>query len=84
MVATMEAVAEERHIGEDVVTSSVEKVTSKVPSGVFLIAGMACVALAAGLAASGRIKHASFVGLWAPTILIMGVYNKLVKEHEPG
>jgi hypothetical protein len=32
------------------------------------------------LQASGK-KHASaFVGQWAPTVLILGLYNKLVKQ----
>ena len=29
--------------------------------------------------ASGRRDVANFIGQWAPTILIMGLYNKLVK-----
>jgi hypothetical protein len=28
----------------------------------------------------GRDTDALFVGQWAPTILIMGTYNKLVKQ----
>jgi hypothetical protein len=31
----------------------------------------------------GRAELANFVGQWAPTLLVIGVYNKLVKiEHE--
>jgi hypothetical protein len=28
----------------------------------------------------GRSKNALFVGQWAPTFLILGLYNKLVKQ----
>jgi hypothetical protein len=28
-----------------------------------------------------RDHEALFVGQWAPTILILGLYNKLVKQH---
>jgi hypothetical protein len=28
----------------------------------------------------GRDKDAVFVGQWAPTLLILGLYNKLVKQ----
>jgi hypothetical protein len=28
-----------------------------------------------------RHNEALFVGQWAPTILILGLYNKLVKQH---
>jgi hypothetical protein len=31
------------------------------------------------LALAGRGKAATFIGQWAPTLLILGVYNKLVK-----
>jgi hypothetical protein len=29
----------------------------------------------------GRDEWAMFVGQWAPTFLILGVYNKMVKQH---
>jgi hypothetical protein len=30
---------------------------------------------------TGRRNVANFIGQWAPTILIMGLYNKMVKQH---
>ncbi|HYG75969.1 MAG TPA: hypothetical protein VEK08_13275 [Planctomycetota bacterium] len=94
MVTTYEDVSEkveemmpssmtEKHQQEDVVTTNIERVTSKVPSGVFLGLGIACIAASASLALAGKTKQANFVGMWVPTILIMGLYNKLVKQHEP-
>jgi hypothetical protein len=38
------------------------------------------MALSAILWAAGKKEAASFVGQWAATILIMGVYNQLVKQ----
>jgi hypothetical protein len=29
----------------------------------------------------GKDEWALFIGQWAPSILIMGVYNKMVKQH---
>jgi hypothetical protein len=29
----------------------------------------------------GKDQWALFVGQWAPAFLIMGVYNKMVKQH---
>ena len=80
---TQEAEAPVQHRHEDRMTTKIERVTSKIPSGTFLVAGLAAIGVSAALALSGRVRHANFVGMWVPTILIMGLYNKLVKENEP-
>ena len=64
---------------EDAVTTTVEEQTKKIPSISFLGVAFACMAVSAGLMLSGRKQWANFVGQWAPTILIMGTYNKLSK-----
>ena len=33
------------------------------------------------LKVSGRKSWGNFVGQWAPTLLILGLYNKVVKQH---
>ena len=58
-------------------TEAVESRTAKVPSLAYL--GLA-VASTAALLLTGRKQLANFVGQWAPSILIMGLYNKLAKE----
>ncbi|HYF51423.1 MAG TPA: hypothetical protein VEJ63_18565 [Planctomycetota bacterium] len=83
MVSTVEELVEGKHQQEDALTTGIEKVTSKVPSATFLAAGFAFMGISALLALSGRTKAANFIGQWVPTILIMGLYNKVVKEHEP-
>jgi hypothetical protein len=39
------------------------------------------MAASAVLKIMGRDNWALFVGQWAPAFLIMGVYNKMVKQH---
>ncbi len=61
-------------------TKEIENQTSKIPSGAFLAFAVASMAISAGLALSSRRKDlANFVGLWAPSFLILGLYNKIVK-----
>ena len=63
-------------------TKAIENQTSKIPSGVYLALAVGSMALSAALAASSRRKDmANFVGLWAPSFLILGLYNKIVKTH---
>ena len=65
---------------EGSVAKQIEQQTAKLPSDWFLWAAMAAIATSATLQVTGN-KHAStFVGQWAPTFLILGLYNKLVKE----
>lgn len=64
---------------EDKVTTSVEEVTKRIPSISFLGLSIGFMALSAGLMLTGRKTWANFVGQWAPTILILGTYNKISK-----
>ncbi|HYH97731.1 hypothetical protein [Hyalangium sp.] len=64
---------------EDVATSSIEQVTKRVPSVGFLGLAIGSIAVSATLMLLGKKTWANFVGQWAPTILILGTYNKLVK-----
>jgi hypothetical protein len=61
-------------------TTMVESQTSKMPSLLFLGFAVASMAASAALVMSGRKQLGNFVGQWAPTILIMGLYNKVAKE----
>lgn len=64
---------------EGAVTKAIEHYTSQLPSGFYLSLGLGSIALAAGLHLAGRKEDASFVGQWVPTVLLLGLYNKLVK-----
>lgn len=61
-------------------TSAIENQTSKLPSLTFLGLAFGAMAASALLVATGRKELGNFVGQWAPTILIMGLYNKIAKE----
>jgi len=67
---------------EDVITKSIEKQTVKLPSGTFLFAAMAAAAVSLAFKVTGNGKNSTFVGQWVAPILILGVYNKLVKQEE--
>jgi hypothetical protein len=64
-------------------TRLIEQHTARVPSHWFLIASMGAMAASLGLELTGRTRWSRFVGMWAPTLLITGVYNKLVKALGP-
>ena len=57
----------------------IEQQTAKVPSHWFLFAALGTMSLSLTLEASGRRNLARFVGQWPSPLLIMGVYNKMVK-----
>ena len=62
------------------VAKTIEDKTAKLPSDTFLWMAVGAMTLSATLQAMGN-RHASlFVGQWAPTLLIFGLYNKLVKQ----
>jgi hypothetical protein len=67
-------------IKEGAWTKQVENQTAKIPSMAFLSLAVGSIAISAGLKLVKRTSgSASFVGLWAPTFLLLGIYNKLVK-----
>jgi hypothetical protein len=67
---------------EGKLTRSIEQQTSRIPSMFWLGLAGAAGLLSLGLKLSGREpKTANFVANWVPTILLLGIYNKLVKEE---
>ena len=77
----MEAKVQRGQSSEDQVTGSIERVTSKAPSGVFLALAIGSMAASAILQIAGQKHWSLFVGQWAAPFLIMGNYNKMVKQH---
>ena len=65
--------------GEGETTKMIESYTAKVPSGTYLTLAIGSMGLSLLMMASGRREAANFIGQWAPTLLIIGLYNKLVK-----
>jgi len=64
---------------EGPVTKRIETQTSKIPSDIFLFAALASMGLSMTLKCFKKSHTALFVGQWAAPLLIMGLYNKLVK-----
>ena len=65
---------------EGFLAKSIEEQTAKLPSDTFLWLALGSIAASLTLKVSGQDKNALFVGQWAPTFLLLGVYNKLVKQ----
>ncbi len=66
---------------EDQVTAAIENVTSKIPSSVYLGAAIASILASVSFQAAGKKHEALFVGQWVAPFLILGLYNKMVKQH---
>lgn len=67
---------------EGKLTKMVEKQTAKIPSMIYLGLAAGSVVLSATLAMSEKRKGwANFVGLWVPSLLLLGIYNKIVKTE---
>ena len=64
---------------EGPVARAIERQTSRIPSDFFLWGGVAAIATSLTLQLIGRKHAANFVGQWVPTVLLLGVYNKIVK-----
>lgn len=64
---------------EGAVARGIEAQTAKLPSDLFLWASAGSILGALALKTMGRDRDAQFVGQWAPTLLILGLYNKIVK-----
>ena len=63
------------------IARGIEQQTAKLPSDLFLWAAVGSIGASLTLKIMGRGDDALFVGQWAPTLLILGTYNKLVKQH---
>lgn len=57
----------------------IEDQTAKLPSDLFLWAAAGSICGSLAMKMSGRDHEALFVGQWAPTFLLLGLYNKIVK-----
>jgi hypothetical protein len=79
MMAT-EIARKDRLHSEGKVAKTIEEHTAQLPSDTFLWLAVGSIAASATMQMLGN-KHVSlFVGQWAPTFLILGLYSKLVKQ----
>jgi hypothetical protein len=79
MFGRMNAGAEHK-MREGRVAKGIERRTAQIPSDLFLWAAGASILGSLALQVAKRREESNFVGQWAPTFLILGLYNKLVKQ----
>jgi hypothetical protein len=65
---------------EDQITAAIEKYTSQIPSSAYLALAVASIAASMSFKAAKKDHAALFVGQWVAPFLILGIYNKLVKQ----
>jgi hypothetical protein len=69
-----------RHVfPEGRIATSIERQTAKLPSDLFLWAAGAAILGSLVLKLRKRDHESLFVGTWPPTLLLLGIYNKMVK-----
>jgi len=83
---TSDLVREPQHGGreehrEGMLARSIEQQTAKLPSDTWLWAAFGSIGLSLFFQMTRDERKANFVGHWAPTFLLLGLYNKLVKLH---
>ncbi len=64
---------------EGKVARFIEEQTAKLPSDLFLWAALGSIAGSLTFKVLKKDAEALFVGQWAPTFLLLGIYNKIVK-----
>lgn len=65
---------------EGKVTKAIENQTAKLPSNTFLFTAIGAMGVSLALRCLGKKNESLFVGQWTAPILLMGIYNKLVKQ----
>lgn len=65
---------------EGKVASAIEEQTAKIPSDVFLWAAVGSIGASLVLKVMKKDEEALFVGQWPAPFLLLGIYNKLVKQ----
>jgi hypothetical protein len=72
---------ERGQVTEDGFTATIEEQTARVPSSTFLGLAVASMGVSAILKLVGKDNWALFIGQWAAPFLIMGNYNKMIKQQ---
>jgi hypothetical protein len=66
---------------EDQFTALLESQSTNIPTSAFLGAAIASIIGSLSLKLAGKDQQALFVGQWAAPFLLLGIYNKMVKQH---
>ena len=59
----------------------IEQQTAKLPSDIFLWSALGAIGISLILKMAGRKHDALFVGQWPAPFLLLGIYNKMVKQQ---
>ena len=65
---------------EGPVATAIEEYTARIPSDIYLWAALGSMAVSLTLKIMKKDEEALFVGQWPAPFLLLGVYNKLVKQ----
>jgi hypothetical protein len=68
-------------IAEDQTTAMMESYSAKLPSSFFLGAAITSIVGSLLMKTNGKDHHALFIGQWVAPFLLLGIYNKMVKQH---
>jgi hypothetical protein len=63
------------------VTKKIEGQTAKLPSDVFLWSAFGAMAVSLSFQLAGKRHTSLFFGQWPAPFLLLGIYNKLVKQQ---
>lgn len=66
---------------EGPVAKAIEEQTGKIPSDVFLWASLSAMGVSLLFQLFNKKHNSLFIGQWAAPFLILGIYNKMVKQH---
>lgn len=66
---------------EDRLSSAIEAQTAKLPSVGYLSMAIGAMAASAILKLMRKDDWSLFIGQWVPSLLVIGTYNKMVKQH---
>lgn len=86
--SSVENLARKPHMDSEIQHKERE-IAQNVPPSLFVTFALGSMVVSATLAVFARQKEiANFIGLWAPSFLLIGVYNKLTRlevrdEHHP-
>jgi hypothetical protein len=70
---------EAREHGEGAMARAIEYHTAKLPSDLFLWGALGAIGVSLMYRMAGRKEESTFIGHWVSPLLILGLYNKLVK-----
>jgi len=66
---------------EDEFTKTIEKYTASIPSSAYLAIAVGAMGFSLLCQVAGKGKWGNFIAQWVPTWLIIGLYNKMVKQE---